>query len=296
MRNARAPHVPTPPSPGASPRRRERLVLLAHVATAAAVVALAAACSSTPATPPPKDECRPGDAYYCRCANREEGSRVCNDDGKTYGPCEPCFGDPIEPPPDNDASFPPDPPLDAGGDARTDASDGAVGCSNGKIEAGEECDDGNRTANDGCSTTCKLEGAPTSSDKCPGMPVHVWTEPVVYTATTAAPFVNDYTTQPACGATSGSLTAERVFAVTAHKTGMLRTVGSSATFDHMLYLSETCAPTGNVLANQVCANTVVGNGGETLTFPVTLGSTYYVVLEGGGVNQSGTVKLTWSIQ
>ncbi len=279
----------------AGPRGGALLALLAPLAPAALVVALVAACSSTPATPAPKDECRPGDAYYCRCANREEGSRVCNDDGKTYGPCEPCFGDPIEPPIDDDASFPPDPPLDAGGDARADASDGAVGCSNGKIEAGEECDDGNRTPNDGCSTTCKLEGAPASSDKCPGMPVHVWTDPVVYTATTAAPFVNDYTTQPTCGGASGSLTAERVFAVTAHKTGMLRTVGSSATFDHMLYLSETCAPTGNVLTNQVCANTVSGNGGETLTFPVTAGSTYYVVLEGGGVNQSGTVKLTWSI-
>jgi cysteine-rich repeat protein len=283
-----------PRAPQVGPRGA-LLALLAPLAAGALVVALVAACSSTPATPPAKDECRPGDAYYCRCANREEGSRVCNDDGKTYGPCEPCFGDPIEPPIDDDASFPPDPPLDAGRDARADASDGAVGCSNGTVEAGEECDDGNRTPNDGCSTTCKLEGAPASSDKCPGMPVHVWTDPVVYTASTVA-FVNDYTTQPSCGGTTGSLTPERVFAVTAHKTGMLRTVGSSATFDHMLYLSETCAPTGNVLANQVCANTVSGNGGETLTFPVTSGTTYYVVLEGGAVNASGTVKLTWSIQ
>ena len=30
-------------------------------------------------------------------------------------------------------------------------------CGNGKIEIGEECDDGNTTACDGCSPTCKLE-------------------------------------------------------------------------------------------------------------------------------------------
>lgn len=285
-----------PRAPKARARRGARLTLLTLLAPSALLVALVAACSSTPAAPAPKDECRAGDAYYCRCANREEGSRVCNDDGKTYGPCEPCFNDPIEPPIDDDGSFPPDRELDAGGDARADASDGAVSCTNGKVEAGEECDDGNRTPNDGCSVTCKLEGAPLSSDKCPGMPVHVWTQPVAYTATTAAPFVNDYTTQPSCVGASGSLTAERVFAVTAHKTGTLRTVGSSATFDHMLYLSTTCAATGNILANEGCANAVVGNGGETLTFPVTSGTTYYVVLEGGAVNQSGSVKLTWSIQ
>jgi len=30
-------------------------------------------------------------------------------------------------------------------------------CGNGKLEAGEECDDGNRTAGDGCSATCRAD-------------------------------------------------------------------------------------------------------------------------------------------
>jgi len=30
-------------------------------------------------------------------------------------------------------------------------------CGNGKVEAGEECDDGNRTAGDGCSASCRAD-------------------------------------------------------------------------------------------------------------------------------------------
>lgn len=33
----------------------------------------------------------------------------------------------------------------------------APSCGNGKIEGAEECDDGNRAAGDGCSTTCRLD-------------------------------------------------------------------------------------------------------------------------------------------
>jgi cysteine-rich repeat protein len=36
----------------------------------------------------------------------------------------------------------------------------AVGCGNAIAEMGEQCDDGNTTAGDGCSATCQLEGTP----------------------------------------------------------------------------------------------------------------------------------------
>jgi len=259
----------------------------------ALAAALVVACSSTPTTPT-KTDCKAGDAYFCRCADRQEGTRVCNDDGFTYGPCEPCF--PIDPPlPEEDGSFPDEdvfvPPSDAG-----DGGD-AGPCPNGTVDPGEECDDGNRTANDGCSATCTLQAGPTTGDKCPGMAVHVWDKAVALTGSTAAPYVNDYTTTPAaaCNNTSGSTTPERVFAVTAHKTGMLRVATSAANFDHMLYRGDTCPATGNSFTNLSCANTVAGNGGETLTFAVTSGITYYVVVEGGAVNQQGNFNVTFSI-
>ncbi len=288
----------SPNSHPARASRRNPLAFASRKATALLVVALAlvVACSAAPAAP--KDECQPGDAYYCRCANREEGSRVCNDDGKTYGPCEPCLGG--EPLPPEDASIP-DPPRDAAGDgARPDAGDGGgdggATCPNGTVDPGEECDDGNRTASDGCSATCKLEGSSAAADKCPGMAVHVWNAPVVYTGSTTNPFVNDYTTTPSCGGATGSTTPDRVFAVTAHRSGTLRVTSSAASFDHMLYRSETCVPTGNSLVNQTCANAVSGNGGETLELQVTAGSTYHVVIDGAGVAQSGSFTLTWTIQ
>jgi cysteine-rich repeat protein len=33
-------------------------------------------------------------------------------------------------------------------------------CGNGKLEAGEECDDGNTVSGDGCSCTCTIEPPP----------------------------------------------------------------------------------------------------------------------------------------
>jgi cysteine-rich repeat protein len=38
-------------------------------------------------------------------------------------------------------------------------------CGNGKLEMGEQCEDGNLAPNDGCSPTCKLEGG--AYDVCP---------------------------------------------------------------------------------------------------------------------------------
>ena len=41
--------------------------------------------------------CTPGNYVFCRCANRAEGTKLCNADAKTFGACQPC---PDDPPPD----------------------------------------------------------------------------------------------------------------------------------------------------------------------------------------------------
>ncbi len=253
--------------------------------------ALVLACSSA-ATTPTKTDCKAGDAYYCRCANRDEGTRVCNEDGTTYGPCEPCFDEP--PLPEEDSSFPDEdvsvPPSDAG-DAQT--GDGGP-CPNGTVDPGEACDDGNRTPNDGCSTTCTLEGAATVGDRCPGMPVHVWDRAVAYTGSTIGG-TDDYSASPDCTGASGFGSPERVFAVTAHKTGTMRVATTAAPFPHMIYRADACTPTGRTFTYAACSN-VANNGNETLMFAVTSGTTYYVVIDGGSAGQQqGNFTVTFSI-
>lgn len=264
------------------------------VALLGAAGALALACSSAPATTA-KTECKAGEAYYCRCPDRQEGTRVCNDDGATYGPCEPCI--PEEPlPPEEDASFP-DEDAATSSDASDAGSDGGT-CPNGAVDPDEACDDGNRAANDGCSATCTLEGGSTVGDKCPGMAVHVWDKPVSYTGSTIGA-TSDYTASPSCSGETGGFSPDRVFAVTAHKAGTLRVATSAANFPHMLYRADTCTAAGATsvaFPHAACSN-VAGNGNETLSFPVTNGSTTYVVLDGAGTGQQqGNFTVTFAFQ
>jgi cysteine-rich repeat protein len=68
-------------------------------------------------------------------------------------------------------------PGDTAADTTVDTSGPPI-CGNGRLEAGEACDDGNRLAGDGCSFTCTLEcvagndtdfdGVCNGSDVCPG--------------------------------------------------------------------------------------------------------------------------------
>lgn len=36
--------------------------------------------------------CTPGNFVFCRCADRAEGTKMCNADGRTFAPCSPCTG------------------------------------------------------------------------------------------------------------------------------------------------------------------------------------------------------------
>jgi cysteine-rich repeat protein len=47
----------------------------------------------------------------------------------------------------------------SGADRADDNGGGTSFCGNGKVEAGEECDDGNTASGDGCDASCKKEGA-----------------------------------------------------------------------------------------------------------------------------------------
>lgn len=62
--------------------------------------------------------CTPGNYVFCRCKDRSEGTKLCNDEGDGFGPCEGCLGgfdnEPGDPEPDPRDDPPPPPPRDAG--------------------------------------------------------------------------------------------------------------------------------------------------------------------------------------
>lgn len=47
-------------------------------------------------------------------------------------------------------------------------------CGNGIVEAGEQCDDGNTTNGDGCSSTCQLENQPPDCSAAAATPAMIW--------------------------------------------------------------------------------------------------------------------------
>jgi hypothetical protein len=51
----------------------------------------ALACSAAPESSDVGAGCKPAKEYFCRCVNRASGSKVCNDDKKTYSECD-CGG------------------------------------------------------------------------------------------------------------------------------------------------------------------------------------------------------------
>ena len=265
-----------------------KLRTVASLLAAALVVASAWACSSS-AGSTPKGVCPPGKSVFCRCQDRSEGSKTCNDDGSGYSPCDPCIGgELIE---DDGGGFE---PFDSGEPADSGTP---TGCGNGTIEPGEQCDDKNTKSGDGCSSSCKPDGNPESARTCPGMPIDVWDVAVDYDGTTAT-YSTTFKAQPACGpdggaTAAGSTAPDRVFKVTPHKTGTLTISVSKPAFDVMIYASATCAP--DMVHAGACTNARTGTGDETLSVPVTDGKGVYVVVDGAAANQSGAFHVRFAV-
>jgi cysteine-rich repeat protein len=267
---------------------------------AGALALLAFACTAgNGATKPKSTRCTPGNYVFCRCQDRAEGTKLCNEDGETFGKCEPCETDSNpELPADEDPL--PRPDVDAGPDSQPQ---GGGKCGDKIVQEGEDCDDGNKVNDDGCDDTCHLAGTnPLATRSCPGLDVHVWSQPVTLVSTTiGAPQTGQAV--PTCtgqvgNSTTGAAAGDRVFRVTAHKTGTMKVVTSDTNYDSFLYVTESCTPGAQGELNQfACVNGANGTGGETLTFPVTAGKAYSVLVDGAGIsNQVGTFRVTFSMQ
>ncbi len=159
-------------------------------------------------------------------------------------------------------------------------------CGDHVLETGEGCDDGNRTAGDGCSASCAVDVP--STDGCPGISmasISLANGPVWLRGTTAGATAD---LAPSCAGTSG---VDIVYTVVPTVSGTLRiTVYPTTRWDPQIYVRGTCAgPT-----DLACQNGNPSDWPESVSVTVTAGTTYYVIVD-GATGSSGPFQLLLEI-
>lgn len=254
--------------------------------------------------------CTAGAYVFCRCQDRQEGAKLCNETGDGFGKCEPCETDTnpeIDPGSSSSGSssgYDPFPEEDGG--PTSDGSTGGGKCGDGVVQTGEDCDDKNTNDGDGCNTSCKLSGnnpAPTNS--CPGLEVHVWGGAHKPTLVGSTPGAGNRSVTPNCTNQTGNPTtgahpsaADRVFKVVAHKTGTLAVSVTDVNYDAFLYVVADGKCTGSSVEYLACKNGANGDASETISIPVNAGSQYHVFIDGAGIdaaNNNGNFRVTFEI-
>jgi cysteine-rich repeat protein len=145
-------------------------------------------------------------------------------------------------------------------------------CGNLILDAGEQCDDGNTSNNDGCSSSCVLEAV--NNDKCQGFPL-----PLVQSGANLVGTVNGNTStlqpdfQGTCGSTSTGRDA--VYQFNAGFGGVATATVTSAGYDSVVYARAAC--TGGA---ELACNDKTGNGLDTITFNVLPNTSYWVFVDG----------------
>ncbi len=163
-------------------------------------------------------------------------------------------------------------------DGNTNASDDCVDCvlafcGDGHAQLGvEECDDGNTVDDDACSNACFVN-VPTSYG-CPGIPSDVGPSPGVTLGGNTADATDLYI--GSCGGDA----PEIVHAFTATVSGVMNVemLAIDNALDPVLYAKADCEGDATI----ACADATFEGGDETLSFPVTAGTTYYVFADGYG--------------
>jgi cysteine-rich repeat protein len=174
-------------------------------------------------------------------------------------------------------------------------------CNDGVVQDGEACDDGNQVDDDGCNQQCQPQGDASNLGRCDAtghgtVKVHVWNAPVTFTGSTSQMGMNFSTTlTTGTCVSSGANYVDRAYAVIPHKSGTLTVTLSNTNFDQMLYAREGCAATTDL----ACSDANNDATGESISFPVTVGKTYDVIVDGSYNSQvplKGSFTMTLSIQ
>lgn len=179
-----------------------------------------------------------------------------------------------------------------------DVSVTAAQCGNHQRDTGEQCDDGNTTAGDGCAANCTLEPIATAADTCPGQPITLTqgadgTYATAFTSSTAT-FASDVKGKGAAPACSVLATAkDAIYVINPPVNGRI-TATVKSWFDAMLYARTACLDTA-VTADLACSVVGDGTAPETISFPAVAGTPIYLMVDGELANQSGTFELSVSL-
>jgi cysteine-rich repeat protein len=154
---------------------------------------------------------------------------------------------------------------------------GAV-CGNGVVDPGEQCDDGNTTAGDGCSATCTTEQAPvphvslTVDKPTVTTDLNVETD-VTVTATSEMGFTGSVTL--AAAAADSSNTAITDWTNTLDNTTLTLTDGGTATAKlKVAAMGDTASLTGNITVTATSSAQVPGTATVGVTFNGVLDVTF----------------------
>lgn len=152
-------------------------------------------------------------------------------------------------------------------------------CGNGTLETPEQCDDGNKTAGDGCSATCTLEAPPAGLDSCPGANIAFAGAPggplSFHTTASTSPLTTGV--KAACGS---SATKDAVYTFVAPYDGWLQAKARGG-FNLALNLRGDCLADGGASGTSIaCSDTDKGNGEESVSGAVNAGQTYFLVVKG----------------
>jgi cysteine-rich repeat protein len=252
--------------------------------------------------------CTAGAYVFCRCQDRQEGAKLCNETGDGFGKCEPCETDTnpeIDPGSSSSGGSSGDPFPEEDSGPPGDSGPTNADCGDGIVQNGEDCDDKNTNETDGCDTNCKLAGvnAP-ATGTCPGLEVHVWGgahKPTITGSTNGAPkrgVTPTCTNQPA-NSTSGAAGGDRIFRVVAHKTGTLNVKVTDNNYDTFLFVvaDGKCSTTASNFEYLACRNGANGVAPETISLPVNAGSQYHVFVDGAGIgaDNEGNFRVTFEI-
>ena len=165
----------------------------------------------------------------------------------------------------------------------------------------EECDDGNTNDNDGCDSTCQLEPPPVNTDLCLGETINVLSNSTTSISATTLGFNDDYVYMagPMCTApldvppnagpeavynflapANGTVTASVGFdqSGTVNWCDIFTPGVDPECWDRVLWVSGP-GVCGDPMAQLACSDLGFFEV-ETVTFPVTAGQAYYIMVDG----------------
>jgi cysteine-rich repeat protein len=174
----------------------------------------------------------------------------------------------------------------AGGSGGSGGGGGSV-CGNKVMESGEECDDGNTDALDGCSSSCTIE----DPDSCSAAPLIVLSAQqkldVSGDTTGAADDITTSTSTAECG-TGTRIGSDHVYAVLPQASGTLD-VSLNASYDyHFLHMRAACPGTVDLGCDYDTSSSTI----DDFSVPVVMGITYYIIVDSWDPSEAGAYTLS----